>query len=1159
MRRYFTPQFYITTAGAMVVSWFAGGMTGMHGSKLIILRVVLALLVILAIAGVIWFLHTKKKREAEAAAGGGPAAPQAEGGDDVDALIRDAEAKLAAAKIEKGAKLGTLPAIFLIGDPGAAKTSTIVNSGMEAELLAGQVYQDTNLIPTRTANLWYAKKAIFVEAAGKSTADPNVWTKIAKKLQPGRIGSVAKGQAPRAALIVMEAESLFRPGASEALAASARTLRARLGEISQALGINLPVYVMFTKSDRIPFFAEYVRNLNNEEAAQVVGATVGVATATTGVYAEQEAARLNGAFEQLFRSLSNARPMFLEREHEPAKLPAIYEFPREFRKLRATLTQFLVDLCRPSQLTVGPFLRGFYFSGVRPVIINEVAPAQMARQPEREREAAMGATGIFHTGGRAQAATAAPQVVGARKVPQWVFLTQFFHNLLLADSVAMGAAGSSTKVSGLRRILLASAALLCVLYSVALIVSYSNNHSLETNARDAARGIVAVDASGTKVASLDSLQRLETLRRSLAVLTGFERDGAPLSYKWGLYIGDRLYPEVRRLYFESFRRVLFGQTQTTVLDSLKNLPATPGPGYQPTYESLKAYLITTSNHEKSTREFLSPVLMNRWSTNRNIDAQRLQLAQEQFGFYSDELKQENPFSSDSDAATVKKAREYLKQFEGIERVYAAMLADAAKKSQPVNFNRQFPDAVQVVSDGYEVAGPFSKKGYEFMKAALKNPGVYFNGEEWVLGPQAPTKMSTTSLGDQLKARYYSDYIKQWRAYLKAANVARFASVGDAAKKLTTLSANTSPLLGLFSLASQNTDVDAPEVKNVFQPVQTVLPPSNGDRYIAPSNQPYMTALLKLQSAVDQASAAPQLTDTVAAPTLSAALDAKGTTGQMAQGFTPDKDNADVLTRVDRRTQQLLEDPITYVQGLLKGLGPAELNGKGKGFCGQYRALMAKYPFNPNATAQATVADVNGIFLKPDGALWAFYNGALAKFITKQGAQYVATPGTGVNITSSFLNFFNQAAGFGELIYAGNSTDPHFTYSLKPIASEGIQTLALKLDGQSMSSAGTDGAAKQFTWQGGGAVHEATGKVNDLGWPNKSGLWAVFQFFHEAESWTPSPGGNTLEWVIRIGKDPAKTPSGKPLTVRLQLDMGGQPPVFQKGYFSRMGCVADVAK
>jgi len=41
------------------------------------------------------------------------------------------------------------------------------------------------------------------------------------------------------------------------------------------------------------------------------------------------------------------------------------------RKLRKVVVQFLVDLARPSQLNVNPFLRGFYFSGVRPTVIED--------------------------------------------------------------------------------------------------------------------------------------------------------------------------------------------------------------------------------------------------------------------------------------------------------------------------------------------------------------------------------------------------------------------------------------------------------------------------------------------------------------------------------------------------------------------------------------------------------------------------------------------------------------------------------------------------------------------------------------------------------------------------------------------------------------------
>jgi hypothetical protein len=39
----------------------------------------------------------------------------------------------------------------------------------------------------------------------------------------------------------------------------------------------------------------------------------------------------------------------------------------------------------------------------------------------------------------------------------------------------------------------------------------------------------------------------------------------------------------------------------------------------------------------------------------------------------------------------------------------------------------------------------------------------------------------------------------------------------------------------------------------------------------------------------------------------------------------------------------------------------------------------------------------------------------------------------------------------------------------------------------------------------------------------------------------------------------KLPSGKPLTVRLVLDLGAASPLFQRGYLSRMTFVAEIAK
>ena len=129
---------------------------------------------------------------------------------------------------------------------------------------------------------------------------------------------------------------------------------------------------------------------------------------------------------------------------------------------------------------------------------------------------------------------------------------------------------------------------------------------------------------------MDSLRKLDTLRQSVEILTYYHREGAPLTYRWGLYVGDDLYPEARRLYFARFKQLLLAQTQTNTLAFLNGLPASAPPEYSTTYDALKSYLITTSNHDKSTKAYLPPVLMKWWQNGRTADNDRQQLAQRQF-------------------------------------------------------------------------------------------------------------------------------------------------------------------------------------------------------------------------------------------------------------------------------------------------------------------------------------------------------------------------------------------------------------------------------------------------------------------------------------------------------------------------------------------------
>ena len=138
--------------------------------------------------------------------------------------------------------------------------------------------------------------------------------------------------------------------------------------------------------------------------------------------------------------------------------------------MRSLIVDFLVNLTRPSQLQANPFLRGFYFSGVRAVMVDDVA-AQASRDAVLgEDEAESGATKMFNPAqqlrrGQIEAPAA---VARSRKIPQWVFLSHLFNDVILKDRVALSASGFSSRVSLVRRLALAAVIAICLVCRPAL-------------------------------------------------------------------------------------------------------------------------------------------------------------------------------------------------------------------------------------------------------------------------------------------------------------------------------------------------------------------------------------------------------------------------------------------------------------------------------------------------------------------------------------------------------------------------------------------------------------------------------------------------------------------------------------------------------------------
>jgi type VI secretion system protein ImpL len=1096
----------LQAAGVLIAKLYA-----IRGTNLLLLFAGLVLLGALASALVYSLMRARAPAAPAAAA---PARKPA--ADEVDTGFAAARARLKRRE-GGGAGLADLPAVLVLGPSGATKTTVVVHSGLDAELLAGEVYRGDSITPTGAVNLWYAQDLVLIEAGGGLGQEPTRWQRLGRQLRPGRwLAAVARRpQAPRAALVCFPCDAFLQPGAAQSVAGEARALRAQLAEVSRQLGVRLPVYALFTKADRLPYFEDYVRNLSREEAREVLGETLPVLDlAAPGVYAEQQSRRVVEAFRRIVRSLSLRRVDLLGREPREEVRAGAYEFPRELQRISDLATEFLVELCRPSQLEVSPFLRGFYFTGVRPVVVTDTAaPAPPAAAPTGP-QIPLGATSVFSLQNLAvPRAPAAP--AGTRRVPEWVFLRRLLRDVVLHDDVARRITGGGVRVNAVRRALLAAAALGFLLLCIGMTVSYRNNRLLQQEVLLAARGVEALAPSEFETPSQDALERLDALRVQADRLAGYERARRPWRLRWGLYTGGAVFPQVRQLYFDRFERLLWANSRTGLLASLRVLPDTLSETdeYGSIYNALKAHLITTGHPAESTPEFLTPVLLEHWAPARGLDAQRLALARRNFDFYAAELPHGNPYRDAQNEAIVTQTRSYLYRFASTDRFYQVLLAEAGRGIEPVRFHQAFPNTETVVRNAYEVPGAFTNQGYAAAESTLADVDRLFAREQWVVGERAVSAADRTRLASDLRERFVADYIRHWQEFLRAGAVVTGGGVPEIVRRLERLSGNQPPVLQMLALAARHTNVDTMEVARAFQPLHQVVPPAMTDRFIGESNAGYVQALGGVHDALAQAMLATGA-DRGAAMQLArpAVEQVRGEVRTISQGFV----TAGPAAQVGANVVRLLDTPVAGLDALIQRTPGDALNAQGASFCSRFAPVLAKYPFSPRAGTQATVDDVMAAFQPGSSLLWAFYQDALGEMIFRSGTRYAARIGASPQPSAAFLAFFNQAAAVSRAMFDDAGNGPEVAFTLRPQTTAEIPEITVSIDGQVRTFTRTEAASQTFSWS---AAHargiRITGRVNGVETPllEGQGTWGLFQVFQQA-SWSGGDGfRQTVQWRL----------------------------------------------
>jgi len=1199
----------------VLLAWLLGAVLALSEGERVALRVGLVALGLVGAVALLWFLRPQ-------AEGVAPAARAADSkGDDVAAVVAAARARM-----PRGA-FASKAMVLVLGTQGSCKSTMIVKSGTDPELLAGDALAGDTPGKTAVANFWLVKDAILAEAGGPTFTDAARWKRLVRALRTPRFAAAfGRGSTPARSAVVCVSCDLFRgANAQEQIEGLAKLTRERLTEAAREWGIALPVYVLFTKGDKLPHFEKWAATLTQEEVRAPVGATIpfdAAAGATgkeraqaMGTYAERTVPRIGQAFARLVSALAGHRPTLLERESQAERRLESFELPREVGKLASAASKFLVDICRPMHLGVSPQLRGFYLVGARPIEVTDVpAPADVASRPRAGVRSISSATEVFipKAAGQAGPVSSTAARASTRRVPQWVFLERLFPDVILADAGAAAMASGGVRVSSVRRVLLGAGIAASLVVSFGIVRSWMGNRDLASRTAAASRDvtslpIVSAPEGAIAFPSADALRRLDALRTMLDTLDRLSQTGVPNRLGWGLWRGDALLASGNQVWLEGYRRQLHTSAYGALVDSLRALPAAPRAtdDYGQDYAMLKAYLIMTGESPRSTPDFLAPVLLTSWMRGQPIDADVLALARRQFESYAVYLARENPWPEAADARLVTKTRDFLSRFTGGEQIYQSMLVNANAATPPAQLAEEVPMAPGMITAPAEVPGAFTAAGWEFMQGAFRNADRFFEGERWVVGDATATQSEDRdAILQALRARYVTDYVTRWRTFVRTATVvrpagARDAAVKDAARKLGVLSGPQSPLLGVLAMVSRHTSVDS-SVVSAFQPVHAVVPPDAKGKNVNDGNQSYVNALLGLQGALEGISFMPPVVDTASAQAmaqkgqeaLGTVTQAKIAARQLTQQFAVDTAAAKIAGTVGA----LLEAPINGAEVVLKGVSgtrppaarpvvvaPAPppptvappagggggggggdnaakaaelsrvLNERGAAICTAMTPMLQKFPFNPAATIEATIAEVSGLLAPGAGQLAAFESERLGDLLEKKGNQWVAKAGGPVALSAPFVAFFNKAMQVSEALFSGGSA-PRVVFLAKAVTSPQVPRVTLT-HGSQVASFSANTPENRFVWPP-PSGREARllaqfGKEKEREIDKATGEWAIFRLVSRAAKADPGGGGALrAEWTP-TGKD------ARPVAVEFNVESGA--PVLQRGWLGGMSCASQVTR
>ncbi len=260
-----------------------------------------------------------------------------------------------------GKDLYELPWYVMVGEPGSGKTEAIRHS--ELRFPAGLQDKLQGVGGTYSMNWWFTNNAVLLDTAGAMLTQPEAAARFAEFL---RLLREHRTDFPINGLILTLPVDQLLTNPPHVAEEKARAIAQQLSVVREALDVRFPLYLLITKSDRLPGFREF---FDAEGQASFELQMVGWSNPDP-VGTPFDPARLGEAIETVANRLHRRALALLDDpvprvqgQRRMDEVDRIYAFPEVIRSLGPRVQYYLDTIFQTGAWAAkSPFFRGLYFT-----------------------------------------------------------------------------------------------------------------------------------------------------------------------------------------------------------------------------------------------------------------------------------------------------------------------------------------------------------------------------------------------------------------------------------------------------------------------------------------------------------------------------------------------------------------------------------------------------------------------------------------------------------------------------------------------------------------------------------------------------------------------------------------------------------------------------